>query len=39
MEFDREGLATGREPLLLSAGVAAGKSTIDAGYEIAKICQ
>lgn len=31
--FETEALVTGRDRLLLSAAVAAGKSTIDAGYE------
>ncbi|CAH1794779.1 unnamed protein product [Owenia fusiformis] len=38
--FNQEGLDTGRDPLLLTAAVAAGhKATIDAGYEIALIAQ
>ncbi|XP_038604910.1 chitotriosidase-1 [Tachyglossus aculeatus] len=35
--FEQEGKSTGRERLLLSAAVAAGKSNIDGGYEIDKI--
>jgi len=35
--FDKEGEETGREPLLLTAAVAAGKATIDAAYEIPAI--
>jgi len=37
--FAAEGAATNRERLLLSAAVAAGYKTIDAGYEVAKIGQ
>jgi chitinase len=35
--FNAEGASTGRAPLLLTAAVAAGKDTIDAGYEIPQI--
>jgi len=35
--FNQEGAQTGRAPLLLTAAVAAGKSTVDAGYEIPQI--
>ncbi|KAG9352781.1 hypothetical protein JZ751_017357, partial [Albula glossodonta] len=35
--YEAEAKATGRNRLLLSAAVAAGKGTIDAGYEIAEI--
>ncbi|XP_030077380.1 chitotriosidase-1 [Microcaecilia unicolor] len=37
--FQQEAKNTGKERLLLSAAVAAGKGTIDAGYEISKISQ
>lgn len=37
--YEAEGRATGRPRLLLSAAVAAGKGTIDAGYEIAEIAK
>ncbi|XP_012678028.2 chitinase, acidic.2 [Clupea harengus] len=37
--YEAEGKATGRPRLLLSAAVAAGKATIDAGYEIAEIAK
>ncbi|XP_067863651.1 acidic mammalian chitinase-like [Heptranchias perlo] len=37
--FQKEGKATGRERLLITAAVSASKETIDAGYEIAKIGQ
>ncbi|CAL8367370.1 unnamed protein product [Lota lota] len=35
--YEAEGTATGRPRLMLTAAVAAGKNTIDAGYEIADI--
>ena len=35
--FDEDADRTGRERLLLTAAVAAGKSTIDAAYEVEKI--
>jgi len=35
--FEAEGTSTGRARLLLSAAVAAGKATIDAGYEVAAL--
>ncbi|XP_028925197.1 chitotriosidase-1 [Ornithorhynchus anatinus] len=35
--FEEEGKSTGRDRLLLSAAVAAGRSNIDGGYEIDKI--
>ncbi|XP_072552274.1 acidic mammalian chitinase-like [Salminus brasiliensis] len=35
--YEAEGKATGRPRLMLTAAVAAGKETIDAGYEIAEI--
>lgn len=35
--FDAEGVTTGRPPLLLSAAVAAGKDTIDNGYEVPQL--
>ena len=35
--FEAEGVETGRERMLLTAAVAAGKPTIDTGYEIDKI--
>ena len=35
--FDKEG--SGSEPLLLTAAVAAGKSTVDTAYDIPKISQ
>ncbi|XP_043932141.1 acidic mammalian chitinase-like [Protopterus annectens] len=37
--FEKEGAETGRPRLLVTAAVSAGKGTIDAGYEIAKIAQ
>ncbi|XP_051967375.1 acidic mammalian chitinase-like [Xyrauchen texanus] len=37
--YEAEGLATGRPKLMLTAAVAAGKDTIDAGYEIAEIAK
>jgi chitinase len=37
--FDAEGLQTGRAPLLLTAAVAAGKQSIDNGYEVEKIAR
>lgn len=37
--FVAEGQSQGREPLLVTAAVAAGKSKIDAGYEIPQISQ
>ncbi|XP_052067923.1 chitotriosidase-1-like isoform X5 [Mytilus californianus] len=37
MEFENEAKSTGRERLLLTAAVAAGKRTIDSAYEISKI--
>ncbi|KAA0707726.1 Contactin-2 Axonal glycoprotein TAG-1 [Triplophysa tibetana] len=37
--FEAEGIATGRARLLLSAAVATGKGTIDAGYEIAEVAK
>ncbi|XP_052396005.1 acidic mammalian chitinase-like isoform X2 [Carassius gibelio] len=37
--YEAEGSATGRPRLMLSAAVAAGKGTIDAGYEIAEIAK
>uniref|UniRef100_A0A8D0A928 chitinase n=1 Tax=Sander lucioperca TaxID=283035 RepID=A0A8D0A928_SANLU len=37
--YQSEGSATGRPRLLVSAAVAAGKGTIDAGYEIAEIAK
>ncbi|KAM9786239.1 chitotriosidase-1-like [Neosynchiropus ocellatus] len=37
--YDAEGKATSRPRLLLSAAVAAGKATIDGGYEIAEIAK
>jgi len=36
--FAREGTSSGRAALLVTAAVAAGKETIDAGYEIGPIC-
>ncbi|CAH1791210.1 unnamed protein product, partial [Owenia fusiformis] len=36
-EFQHEAVRTGRERLLLTAAVAAGKSNIDRGYEVEKI--
>lgn len=36
--YEAEGTATGTTRLLLTAAVAAGKVTIDAGYEIPEIC-
>ncbi|XP_052067916.1 chitotriosidase-1-like isoform X1 [Mytilus californianus] len=36
-EFENEAQSTGRERLLLTAAVAAGKRTIDSAYEISKI--
>ena len=33
--FNQEAIDTGREPLLLTAALDVGKSTIDAGYEVA----
>ncbi|KAL0158500.1 hypothetical protein M9458_046576, partial [Cirrhinus mrigala] len=35
--YEAESVATGRPRLMLTAAVAAGKGTIDAGYEIAEI--
>ncbi|XP_075052136.1 acidic mammalian chitinase-like [Mixophyes fleayi] len=35
--FNREASSTGRPRLLITAAVSAGKGTIDAGYEVAKI--
>lgn len=37
--YEAEGKATGRPKLMLTAAVSAGKGTIDAGYEIAKIAK
>ncbi len=37
--YEAEGTATGRTRLLVSAAVAAGKGTIDAGYEIAEMAK
>ncbi|XP_034552058.1 chitotriosidase-1-like [Notolabrus celidotus] len=37
--YEAEGRATGRPRLLISAAVAAGKGTIDAGYEIAEMAK
>lgn len=37
--YEAEGKATGRPRLMLTAAVSAGKGTIDAGYEIAKIAK
>lgn len=37
--FEAESAATGRPRLMLTAAVAAGKGTIDAGYEIAEIAK
>lgn len=37
--FEAEGTATGRPRLLVTAAVAAGKGTIDAGYEIAEMAK
>ena len=37
--YEEEAKRTGRPRLLLTAAVAAGKSTIDQGYEIDKISQ
>ena len=39
MAFDVEGNDTGRDPLLMTAAVAAGKDNIDNGYEIDLISQ
>lgn len=35
--YEADGKATGKSRLMISAAVAAGKGTIDAGYEIAEI--
>ena len=35
--YEAEATATGRPRLMLTAAVAAGKGTIDAGYEIAEL--
>ena len=35
--FDEDALATGKDRLLLTAAVAAGKGTIDRGYEVDKL--
>lgn len=35
--FDREAKETGRQRLLVTAAVSAGKPTIDAGYEMENI--
>jgi len=37
--YEAEAIATGKPKLMLSAAVAAGKGTIDAGYEIAEIAK
>ncbi|KAM3872057.1 acidic mammalian chitinase-like [Diretmus argenteus] len=37
--YEAEGTATGRPRLMVTAAVAAGKTTIDAGYEIAEIAK
>ncbi|XP_076597018.1 LOW QUALITY PROTEIN: acidic mammalian chitinase-like [Chaetodon auriga] len=37
--YEAEGTATGRPRLMISAAVAAGKGTIDAGYEIAEMAK
>ena len=38
MRIEEEAVATGQPKLLLTAAVGAGKSTVDAGYEIPEIC-
>ena len=37
--FTIEAASTGKQTLLMTAAVAAGKSSIDAGYEIAAVCE
>ena len=37
--FENEATVTGRERLLLTAAVTAGKQTIDDGYEIEKLAK
>lgn len=37
--YETEGRATGRPRLMVTAAVAAGKGTIDAGYEIAELAK
>jgi hypothetical protein len=38
-KYDNDVLTTGGSPLLLTAAVSAGKTTIDTAYEIDKISQ
>lgn len=37
--YEAEGTATGQSRLMISAAVAAGKGTIDAGFEIAEMAK
>lgn len=37
--YEAEGKATGKQRLMLSAAVPAGKGTIDAGFEIAEVAK
>ena len=38
-QFENEAATRGVQRLLVTSAVAAGKSTVDAGYEVSKICE